>query len=212
MSERTFRAVVAAVLVGALVLAAIVVVVLARPAQPEPAPTPTGAPTAATTPSSTVAPTPTPEPTPTPIAFGEVGLTGVGDVRRGGASGPTLVLRLTEASPDAIPDGPGTLVVSIADAASGPGTVSFTGTPAVDAPDSLGATAQLDAPNTLRISIVASDRFNIEPITVTGLAIAVSADAALGPMTATFGPFAGSLVGGVASPDLPSPGTVIAAP
>lgn len=206
MSERTFRAVVAMVLVGALVLAAIAIVVVARP--PAPAPTPSASPT----PGATATAAPTAAPTPIPLAFGDVGVSGVGDVSRGSASGPTLELRFDEAAPAAIPDGPGTFVVVLADAAGAAGTVSFTGTPRVDAPGSLGATAQLDAPGILRISIEGADPANLEPIVVRGLGIAVETSAALGPLRATAGPFAGSLVGGIASPDLPSPGTVVTAP
>jgi hypothetical protein len=47
---------------------------------------------------------------------------------------------------------------------------------------------------------------------VTGLGIRASADAALGPISATLGDFTGSLAGGVADPVLPSPGGVVAGP
>ena len=62
----------------------------------------------------------------------------------------------------------------------------------------------------LRISIVASDLFNIEPITVTGLGIGASPEAALGPIAAVVGDFTGAFAGGVANETLPSPGTVVA--
>jgi len=62
----------------------------------------------------------------------------------------------------------------------------------------------------LKVSIVASDRFNIEPITVTGLGIRASSEAALGSINATLGAFSGSLAGGTANVVLPSPGTVVA--
>jgi hypothetical protein len=204
MSERTFRAVVAAVLVGVLALAAIVVVAL-LPRPPAPSPTPTPPPSAAPT------PVPTPTPTPPPV-FGEVAVTGVGDVPRGGESAATLVLRFVEGGNDAIPDAPGSFTVTLADAAGAATTLAFAGTPSVDAPGSLGASAGFAAPGVLKIDIVASDLFNVEPITITGLAISASPSAALGPIRATLGGFEGSLAGGVAKPDLPSPGMVVAAP
>ncbi len=206
MTERTFRAVVAAVLVGALALA--VVVAFAALQSPSPSPGPSA--TATAHPTPTQPPTPGPTPTPTPqLAFAEMNVTPVGSVPRGGASGTTLVLGFVESSVDAIPDAAGSFTVTLADSAGVGATLAFTGTPAIDAPGSLGATAELVAANVLRISIVASDTFNVEPITVTGLGIGASGDAAVGPMTAELGDFTGSLVAGVADEGLASPGTVV---
>ena len=207
MSERTFRAVVAAVLVGALVLAAVVAIVVLQPPAASPGPS------AGSTPRPTQQATPTPVPTPTPtppVAFAAAALAGVGDVLRGGSSGTEMVLTLTEQAADAIPDAPGSFTVTLADAAGAGATIAFAGAPLLEAPDSLGVTAELVAANVLRISIVASDRANVEPITVTGLRIAAGDDAALGPIGATLGGFEGSLVGGVANAMLPSPGSVVA--
>ncbi len=215
MSEKTFRAVVAAVLIGALVLAAVVVLLVLQPASP--AATPGASPTVRPTPTARPTPTPTPTspPTPTPTpppVFGDLGVTAVGNVPRGGASGTTLVLRFVELSVDAIPDAAGSLTVTLADSAGVGTTLGFTGTPSIDAPGSLGASAVLSAGNVLQISIIASDIYNIEPITVTGLAISASSSAALGPIDATLGAFTGSLAGGTASPVAGSPGTVVANP
>jgi hypothetical protein len=207
MSEGTFRAVVAAVLVGALALAAAVAFAVLQPPSPSPAPgaTPTARPTA------TAPPTPAPTPTPTPqLVFGEVDVTGVGSVPRAGASATTLVLRFTESSVDAIPDAAGSFTVTLADSAGVGTTLVFTGSPTIDAPGSLGATAELVAANVLRISIVASDTFNVEPITIAGLGIGASSDAAVGPIGARLGDFTGALAAGVANVVLPSPGTVVA--
>ena len=205
MSERTFRAVVAAVLVGALALAAVVAFAVLQPPASSPAP---GA-TLAVRPT----PIPTPAPTPTPgFVFGDVGVTPVGNVPRGGASGMTLVLRFVEPSVDAIPGAKGSFTVTLSDAADAGTTLLFTGTPTLDAPGSLGARAGLSAANVLTISIVGSDARNIEPITVTGLGIRATAGAALGPIGATLGDFTGSLAGGVANLVLLSPGTVVAGP
>jgi hypothetical protein len=208
VSEGAFRAVVAAVLVGALALATVVAFSVL---QPLPSPGPSVTPTPLVTP--TAPPTPAPTPTPTPqLVFGEVGLTAVGSVPRGGSSDTTLVLRFTESSVDAIPDAPGSFTVTLADSAGVGTTLAFTGTLSIDAPGSLGAGAELAAGNVLRISIVASDSLNVEPITVTGLGISASGDAATGRITAVVGGFSGAFAAGVANATMPSPGTVVAAP
>jgi len=207
MSERTFRAVVAAVLVGALALAAVVAFAVLQP--PSPSPPPSAIPTPRPTP--TAPPTPAPTPTPTPqLVFGEVGITAVGNVPRGGASGTTLVLRFTESSVDAIPNMAGSFTVTLSDLAGVGTTLAFTGSPSIDAPGSLGVSAELVAGNVLRISIVASDTLNIEQITVTGLGVGASGDAVVGPIMAIVGDFTGAFAAGVANETLPSPGTVVA--
>ena len=203
MSERAFRAVIASVLVGALALAAVVVFA----SLPSPAPTP--APTA--TPRPTLIATATPTPT-SRLVFGDVGVTPVGIVHRGGASGGTLVLRFVETGVDAIPNAAGSLTVTLEDSAGTGTTLEFTGVPAFDAPGSLGVTARFVAGNVLQISILGADLRNIEPITITGLGIRATPDAARGPITATLGDFSGSLVGGVANAVLLSPGTVTGGP
>jgi hypothetical protein len=209
VSERAFRAVIAAVLVGALALAAIVVFADRQPSVP-------GQPSSA---ASTATPRPTPietsiaTPTPTPrLVFGDVGVTPVGSVPRGGASGATLVLRFVESNVDAIPAAVGSLTVTLADSGGSGTTLAFSGTPALDAPGSLGAKVGLIAGNVLLISIRGSDSLNIEPITITGLGIRATPDAALGPITAMLGDFTGSLAGGVANAVLLSPGTVVTGP
>jgi hypothetical protein len=208
VSDRTFRAVVAAVLVGALALAAVVAFAVL---QPLPSPGPSASPTARATP--TAPPTPAPTPTPTPeLVFGEVGLTAVGSVSQGGSSETTLILRFTESSVDAIPDAAGSFTVTLADSRGVGTTLAFAGTPSIDAPGSLGVSAELAGGNVLRISIVASDIFNVEPITVTGLGISASGDAATGRITAVVGDFSGAFAAGVANATMPSPGTVVAAP
>jgi hypothetical protein len=207
VSERTFRAVVAGVLVGALALAAVVVFV--GLSSPSASPVPTAARTATARPPLIATATPTPTPG---HVFGDVGVTPVGSVPRGGASSATLVLRFVEPSIDAIPAAVGSLTVTLADSGGSGSTLAFSGTPALDAPGSLGTKAGLIAGNILLISIRGSDSLNIEPITITGLGIRATPDAALGPITATLGDFSGSLVGGVTNAVLLSPGTVIAGP
>ena len=207
MSERTFRAAVAGVLVGALALAVVVVLAVFQPPSTSPLPTLESLPAQRPTTVATSTPTPTPG-----HVFGDVGVTPVGRVPRGGASGATLVLRFVESSVDAIPAAVGSLTVTLADSGGSGTTLAFSGTPALDAPGSLGAKVGLIAGNVLLISIRGSDSLNIEPITITGLGIRATPGAALGPITATLGDFTGSLVGGVANAVLLSPGTVTAGP
>jgi hypothetical protein len=95
---------------------------------------------------------------------------------------------------------------------AGNSTVSFVGEPQVAAPGSLGASARLVEPGVLLVSIVASDTLNIEPITITGLAIRTTDEAAIGPLVATADDFDGSLGAGLAAPTLSSPGSVVALP
>jgi hypothetical protein len=99
--------------------------------------------------------------------------------------------------------------VILADSAGNASTVAFKGTPKVVAPGSFGATVTLASPNTLLIDIVAADTFNVEAMTISGLGITVSADAATGPLSATAEAFSGSLGGGLADDQLASPGSVI---
>jgi hypothetical protein len=155
-------------------------------------------------------PTP-PPPTRPPVALGPVEVTGVGDVAQGGHSANELVLRFTEASPAAIRVGPGSFQVTLTDHAGLPDTLGFTGTPSIEAPGSLGASATLTRRNVLTVSIVDSDSFNIEPITITGLAIFATPTAALGSINAVISGCAGSLAGCTAANVLASPGSVVAA-
>jgi hypothetical protein len=137
---------------------------------------------------------------------------GVGDVARGTSSDKTLVLRFLESRIDAIPAALGSFTVTLADHAGDGSTVAFVGTPSVDAPGSLGATASLTGPNVLMINIVASDNLNVEQITITGLGMKVASTAAIGATTLELGGFAGSLASGAASNVLASPGSVVAGP
>lgn len=205
MSASAFRAVVAAVLVGALVLTTVIAIAVLQPQPPSPAPS--AKPTARPAPTAAPTPTPTPE-----LVFGDAGVTAVGSVSRGRASSATLVLRFTEPSVDAIPNAAGSFTVTLSDRSGADTTIGFTGTPSLDAPGSLGANAELVTPNVLKVTIVASDPLNIEPITVTGLGISASPVAALGAINATLGAFSGSLTGGVEHVDLPAPGNVVAGP
>lgn len=203
MSERTFRAVVAAALIGALVLATVVAVAtLYKPTLPAPSPRPV----------PTRTPSPAPSPTATPFsgpAFRTPDVVSVGLVARRSSSNETLILGFVESRPDAIPNAPGSFVVRLADRAGDPSGVAFIGTPQVVGPGSLGVNVTLPAPNVLRVDIVAADTFNVEALTITGLGISAADNAAIGPLTAEAGDFAGSLRGGLSSATLPSPGSVI---
>lgn len=206
MSERTFRAVVASVLLGALALAVVVSVAL-LPRSTEPLPSPSTTTRPFTTPIPSSAPTPTAGP-----VFTAPGVVSVGLISRGTSSGRTLVLQFLEPSIDAIPNAPGSFRVTLTDQAGNGSTVSFVGEPLVSAPGSLGATAILEAPNVLMISIEASDTINVEPITISGLGIQAASAAAVGPVHAGLDSFTGSLASGATSNVVASPGTVIAGP
>ena len=204
MSERTFRAVVASVLVGALVLAIVAVaVLLPRPAQPSPAPSGPVNPASPSPSAASAAPTASPGP-----AFGVPAVVGIGTVAPGSSSGSTLVVTLNEPSAAAIPDAPGSLRLTLTDSAGDASTVTFTGSPVVEAPGSLGATAKLVAPDVLLVSVVAADVHNIESIAITGLGIRATATAAPGPLVLVAGEFSGSLGGGLALGTVPSPGAI----
>ncbi len=205
MSERTFRAVVAAVLVGGLALAFVVVIaLLPRPQTPEPSPEPsTGR---ATTPAPTASPVPT-----APVPWADAKLTGVGEIQQGQVSKLAFVLKLTELGIDVIPDGPGSFRLTLVDAA-GNSSLAYAGTPTTDAPGSLGLTTRLVAPNVLMVSIVASDAYNVEPITIGGITIRAAPTSAPGPARLELGAFDGSLAGGTTGGDLPPVGTVVTPP
>jgi hypothetical protein len=168
------------------------------------------------TPTPTATPQPTPQPTaqPTaaPPAFASVTVGGVGTIHRGGSSAATLSLSFNEASIASIGTGPGSFEVALMDSAGSGREVSFVGTPStVKSPGSLGASATASG-NVLTVSIVDSDTHNIEPIIVSGLGIAASSSAALGPIQGTMSAFTGSLAGGATSDVLVSFGTVVSNP
>jgi len=78
----------------------------------------------------------------------------------------------------------GTLIVNIAPAAPGTGSVTFSGTPVVTAPGSLGATATASG-STLTITLTGQDPLNVEQVTVSGLKISATINASLGAIVAT---------------------------
>jgi hypothetical protein len=157
-------------------------------------------------------PQPTPQPTSAAPAFGDVTVTGVGMIQRGGSTAATLVLSFNEESVAAIARGPGSFHVTLLDHSGSASTVSFLGTPSTaKSPGSLGASATVSG-NVLTVQIVDSDTLNIEPIIVTGLGIAASSTAAIGSIGATMGSFAGSLAGGAINDILVSPGAVVSSP
>jgi len=205
MDERTFRAVVASVLVGAFALAVIVAVAVLLPRSPVPTPN------AAVT--TSLPPLPTPSIAPTRILGPELraSVIGVGQIPRGGASGNTLVLQFLEVGVDAIPSAAGSFRVTLTDGAGSGSTVAFVGTPSVQAPGSLGATVARLGPNALLVSILGADPNNVELLSIRGLGIGASATAALGALRIHLDRFSGSLVTGAESSSLP-PGTVVANP
>lgn len=156
------------------------------------------------------APTPTPSPSP-PVALLPPEITGVGAIPAGQTSLTGMSIRLTEAGADTILHGPGTIVITLTDANGATDTLSMTGAFEIVAPGSLGVTATLPASNVLLVEIVDSDTFNVEQVTISGLRLAVSPDAAPGDIRATITECTGSLAGCAADRELPSPGAVGAA-
>jgi len=140
-------------------------------------------------------------------------VSGVGTIARGASSADVLRLAFNEAGVGAFERGPGAFTATITDAARSGSAVRFIGEPSTaTSPGSLGATATIGGANVLTIMIRDSDTANIEPIIVTGLGIAVSASAAVGPIHATLGDFTGSLVGGAVDTPVVALGTVTAGP
>lgn len=155
-----------------------------------------------------VACSPTPTPSPVPVAMLPVEVVGVGAIPAGRTSIPGMTIRLTEADVATIGRGEGSVVITLTDAAGARDTISMTGTPAVVAPGSLGVTATLTASNVLGINIVDSDTFNVEQVTISGIRLAVSPEAAPGAIRATITECTGSLAGCAPDRALPSPGSV----
>ena len=208
MSERTFRAVVAAVLVGALALAIAVAAIFLTRSVPSPSTTPslgvsTPEPTSTQTPASTRTPGP---------ALTASAAVGVGQIARGASSAATLVLEFLETSPDTIPDAAGSCVVTLVDHADNGSTLHFVGEPTVIGPGSLGASTVLVSPGVLQLSIVGADPHNVELMTVRGLGIGASTTAAIGQMSARLSGCTGSLSGVATSTIVGPVGSVTGAP
>jgi len=205
MSERTFRAVVASVLVGAFALAVVVAVAVLLPRSPVPTPS------ASVETSLPPLPTPSIATTRIPGPVLRASVIGVGQIPRGGASGNTLVLQFLEVTTDAIPSAAGSFRATLTDGAGSGSTVAFVGTPSVQAPGSLGATVARLGPNALLVSILGADPNNVELLSIRGFGVSASATAALGAIRIHLDQFSGSLVTGAEASSL-SPGTVAASP
>ncbi len=124
-------------------------------------------------------------------APGTAGVVSAGSVPRAGTSAGMASFTFTE---DLINDwgAAGTLAVTIAPAAPGTGTVTFTGTPVLVAPDSLGATVAV-AGSTVTVTTTDWDPLKVEQFSIQGLMIKASATATLGAIVTTYvgtGPFA----------------------
>lgn len=138
-------------------------------------------------------------------ALASTSVVSAGSVLPGGSSVGTASFTLTESSVGGFPDASGTLVVTIADSASG-STVHFSGTPVLSAPGSLGATVALGPSGTsFVVTTAGADIANIEPITVSGLRISADVGAATGLISAVM---SGSLVAGILSPTTTASGIV----
>jgi hypothetical protein len=119
-----------------------------------------------------------------PAAMASITGTSAGNVAQGSTSAGTASYLFTENSIAALPNAPGSMTVTITPAAPGTGTVSWSGTPVVSAPGSLGASASILG-NVLTINVAASDVNNIETISISGLKVTASATASPGAVVAT---------------------------
>lgn len=205
MSEGTFRAVVASVLVCAFALAVVIAggVLLPR--------SPSSTPGASIVTSASLLPTPSPALTHSPGPAFKASVIGVGQIPGGGTSGNTLVLQFLETSIAAIPSAAGSFRVTLTDDAGDGTTVGFAGMPLVEAPGSLGASVTRIASNVLLVSILGADPNNVELLSIRGLGINASKTAALGALKAQLDGFSGSLAAG-AGDMLVTPGTVVPSP
>jgi hypothetical protein len=156
-------------------------------------------------------PTP-PPPTPPPIVFAPIEVTGVGEVRQGTTSGGELLVRLTELEADSLPSGLGAFELTLTDSAAGQDAVSFSGTPTLLGPGSLGATAALTRSNVLTVQVVDTDTFNVEQLSIEGLRVRAAAVAPVGALILTIDACTGSLAGCAADRILASPGSVVTSP
>ena len=129
-----------------------------------------------------------------PLALASVSVTSAGAVPKGGTSAGTAAFTFTENSAACFSTvaQPTALVVTILDNAAA-ATVTFSGTPVVTSPGSLGpATASISG-NTLTVAFLGSDTINIEQVTVSGLSIKATTAAASGAIGATLTGTAGRL-------------------
>ena len=124
-------------------------------------------------------------------ALAGVTVTSAGNVPRGGTSATTASFVFTESSAACIPDAAAQFTVTIAPAAPGAGTVTFSGTPVVSAPGSLGVAVDVTG-SVITVDIDASDTANVESISISGLSIKASTTATLGAITATYADVVGA--------------------
>jgi hypothetical protein len=116
--------------------------------------------------------------------LGAVTVGSAGNVPRAGTSTGTVTLTFTESGAaclaNPLPASPD-LTVTIDQAG-----VTFGGTPSVNAPGSLGATASASG-GVLTINLTGSDPINVETLVISGLTLSATAAAPLGTVTATIG-------------------------
>jgi len=117
-------------------------------------------------------------------------VTGAPSIPRGGTSATAPTFTFTENTAACFANAAGTLVYTITTAG-----VTFTGTPTLTAPGSLGATLT-STTTTFTVATTASDTTNIEQISVGALKLKATTAAALGAVTATLtGSLAACVVG-----------------
>jgi hypothetical protein len=124
-----------------------------------------------------------------------VAVVSAGNVPVNGTSANAATFTFTEQAAASLANASGSFTVTIAPAAPGAGSVTFSGTPSVTgSTGSLGASASV-AGSVLTISIAGSDIANVESIIISGLKIHAAAGTTLGAISATMGGFTGSVTG-----------------
>ena len=119
------------------------------------------------------------------------------------------MIRGTEQDADSILGAAGSFDLVLADSTGGSDQVVFTGSPRLTAPGSLGVTATLTRGTVLTVEVVDSDTFNVEQVTIEGLALSAAALAPLGPLRLTIANCEGSVAGCARAELVGTPGTIV---
>ncbi len=127
--------------------------------------------------------------------FAAVTVTSAGNVPLDGTSTGTVTFAFAEQNIASLPAGAGSLTVEIGDSddpvaavpTAGNFEVTFSGTPVVSGPGSLGALSASAVGDTLTVSWTNSDILNVETITVSGLKISAAIGAETGAIKAQLG-------------------------
>ena len=140
-----------------------------------------------------------------PLALASTSVTSAGSIPVGGTSTGTATFSFMENTRTAFPSAGGNLTVTVLDYAGGNTLTVGGGT--LSAPGSLGSRLAVSG-NTITVFTTSADIHNIETITVSGIAISASGDAAIGAVQAILSGSLAPFVTEGGSVDLASPGMV----